>query len=187
MNRKRGLSDTDEQIWDEVKKTVDPLHSKPAKHATKKTNAPAPAPIQYSASVKPRQKPVEQKTDQNTRAVRTVSNMDRRTFDRLRRGKTPIDYTIDLHGMTVERARRYLTETVLLEHRRGSRLVLVITGKGTKTTVDEFNRPRAGVLRTSMPDWCATSPLESVVLQVVQAHQKHGGAGAYYVYLRRAR
>jgi DNA-nicking Smr family endonuclease len=33
----------------------------------------------------------------------------------------------------------------------------------------------------------AMPPLSTAVLQVTQAHLRHGGGGAYYVYLRRAR
>jgi DNA-nicking Smr family endonuclease len=31
------------------------------------------------------------------------------------------------------------------------------------------------------------SPLSLVILEVTQAHQRHGGEGALYVYLRRGR
>jgi DNA-nicking Smr family endonuclease len=30
-------------------------------------------------------------------------------------------------------------------------------------------------------------PLAPMVMQITQAHLKHGGGGAYYVYLRRVR
>ena len=67
------------------------------------------------------------------------------------------------------------------------RVVLVITGKG-KTKEDEGPIPvRRGVLKHNVPQWLSMPPLNSVVLQVAQAHVSHGGAGAYYVYLRRHR
>ena len=67
-------------------------------------------------------------------------------------------------------------------NRRGNRLLLIITGKGNKETIDEFGRIRSGILRSGVPEWLKQS---DEVLQVTQAHGKHGGSGAYYVYLRR--
>ncbi|MEL6172865.1 MAG: Smr/MutS family protein, partial [Pseudomonadota bacterium] len=70
---------------------------------------------------------------------------------------------------------------------RGLRLVLVITGKG-KNRDDQGPIPvRNGVLRHQIPQWLGMPPLSQAVLQISQAHQKHGGGGAYYVYIRRDR
>ena len=44
---------------------------------------------------------------------------------------------------------------------------------------------RMGALRHQVPQWLRMPPLSHAVLQVTEAHLKHGGAGAYYVYLRR--
>ena len=65
--------------------------------------------------------------------------------------------------------------------------MLVITGKG-RGGEDHGPIPRRqGVLRHQVPLWLRQPPLGSVVLQVAVAHLRHGGEGAYYVYLRRAR
>jgi DNA-nicking Smr family endonuclease len=65
------------------------------------------------------------------------------------------------------------------------RLVLVITGKG-KPAPDHGPIPtRTGVLRHQVPHWLRMAPLGPAVLQVTESHLKHGGGGAYYVYLRR--
>jgi DNA-nicking Smr family endonuclease len=42
------------------------------------------------------------------------------------------------------------------------------------------------VLRHQVPQWLRLPPLGNVVMQVTPAHIRHGGHGAYYVYLRRA-
>ncbi|MBT6895418.1 MAG: Smr/MutS family protein, partial [Rhodobacterales bacterium] len=52
---------------------------------------------------------------------------------------------------------------------------------------DEFQRPINGVLRQSLPDWLSGPSVSDKVLQVTQAQPKHGGTGAFYVYLRRKR
>ena len=112
--------------------------------------------------------------------------MDRRRFDTLRRGRMDPEARLDLHGMTAERAHGALTSFILGAHATGLRLVLVITGKG-KPPEQEFFSQRHGILRHNVPHWLAAPPLGIRVLQVAPAHRKHGGGGAYYVYLRRQR
>lgn len=113
--------------------------------------------------------------------------MDRKAFTRMKRGKLPVDARIDLHGMTLAQAHPRLTAFILAAHARGDRLVLVITGKG-KSKRDEGPIPqRTGVLKHQVPQWLRGPGLGHAVLQIAEAHQSHGGTGAYYVYLRRPR
>lgn len=110
---------------------------------------------------------------------RPEPGLDRRTADRLRKGTRAPDARIDLHGMTAERAHRaclrFLGEAVS----RGLRVALVITGKGRSGG--------GGVLRDSLPGWLRASPLGQSIVGVYQAHRRHGGEGAFYVYLKRRR
>ena len=113
--------------------------------------------------------------------------MDRKSFDQMKRGKLKPEGRIDLHGMTLDRAHPVLTRFILSSHSAGKRLVLVITGKG-KSRDDGGPIPvRFGVLRHQVPLWLSMQPLSSAILQVTQAHDRHGGGGAYYVYLRKLR
>ena len=109
--------------------------------------------------------------------------MDRKAFDQMKRGKLKPEGRIDLHGMTLDRAHPALTRFILSAQSSGKRLVLVITGKG-KARDDGGPIP---VLRHQVPQWMSMPPLSSAILQVTQAHLKHGGGGAYYVYLRKTR
>ncbi|MFT5787880.1 MAG: DNA-nicking Smr family endonuclease [Ascidiaceihabitans sp.] len=113
--------------------------------------------------------------------------MDRKSFDQMKRGKLKPEGRIDLHGHTLDRAHPMLTQFILSAQGNGKRLVLVITGKG-KSRDDGGPIPvRFGVLRHQVPQWLALPPLSSAVLQITQAHDRHGGGGAYYVYLRKSR
>ena len=78
-------------------------------------------------------------------------------------------------------------QVISQSHLLGKRLIIVITGKGKHKGFDEFQRPINGVLRKSMPDWVNNSAISQKVLQVTPAQPKHGGDGAFYVYLRRQR
>ncbi|WP_299728424.1 Smr/MutS family protein [uncultured Tateyamaria sp.] len=113
--------------------------------------------------------------------------MDRKAFDQMKRGKLRPEGKLDLHGMTLERAHPALTRYILSAQAQGKRLVLVVTGKGKQRDDGGPIPVRFGVLRHQVPQWLSMPPLSSAVLQVTQAHLRHGGGGAYYVYLRKLR
>jgi DNA-nicking Smr family endonuclease len=117
----------------------------------------------------------------------TSPNMDRRNFQRLVKGQKEIDGTLDLHGLTADQAKARLIAYVTQSHAMGLRLIVVITGKGKHKGFDEFNRPIVGVLRQNLPEWLRGAAIADKILQVSQAQPRHGGAGAFYVYLRRKR
>ncbi|MGQ0664941.1 MAG: Smr/MutS family protein [Pseudomonadota bacterium] len=106
--------------------------------------------------------------------------IDRRTAERLRKGEIPIARRLDLHGLTQEIAHRALDRCVASAFADGQRLLLVITGRGR---VSEGG----GVLRAMVPRWLAAGDNAAKVLRVEAAQPRHGGAGAYYVLLRRRR
>lgn len=119
-------------------------------------------------------------------AGRKIS-MDRKAYARLMRGKLRPEGKIDLHGMTLERAHPVLTRFILSAQSQGKRLVLVVTGKGKQRDDGGPIPVRIGVLRHQVPQWLNNPPLSLAILQVTQAHVRHGGGGAYYVYLKKAR
>jgi DNA-nicking Smr family endonuclease len=111
--------------------------------------------------------------------------MDYKSFKKMKQGKSTPEATFDLHGMTVAQAHAALIHFLMTSYSRNMRLVLVITGKG-KFQKDTGPIPRqVGILRHQVPQWLRMPPLRDKVLQVSEAHGKHGGSGAYYVYLRK--
>ncbi|MCY4151518.1 MAG: Smr/MutS family protein [Aestuariivita sp.] len=115
-------------------------------------------------------------------------HMDRKAYQRMQSGKLSPEGILDLHGLTVEQAHSELTRFIKTSYAARQRLLLVITGKGERRAEDNqsWQRP-TGVLRRVVPQWLRTPPLSQVILQQSFAHQRHGGAGALYVYLRRQR
>jgi DNA-nicking Smr family endonuclease len=95
------------------------------------------------------------------------------------RGKQAIDARLDLHGMTQAQAHTALLRFLHNAHARDARLVLVITGKG--------RGGEPGVLRRHVPHWLSLPEFRSLVVGFEDAHIVHGGEGALYVRLRRAR
>jgi len=106
--------------------------------------------------------------------------LDGRKADRLRRGKLPIEATLDLHGLRQADAHRRLERFLADSQAAGKRCVLVVTGKGLR-------KEEGGVLRAAVPRWMNEAPNRSRVLSFDYAQQKHGGTGALYVLLRRLR
>ncbi len=104
--------------------------------------------------------------------------LDFRTEQKLRRGRMEIEGTLDLHGMSQARAHGALNDFVMHAHRRSARCLLVITGKG---------KSGEGVLRQKLSDWLSQPPLAGMILKITQAQPRHGGGGAFYIYLRRKR
>lgn len=113
--------------------------------------------------------------------------LDRKTEQKLVRGKMPIEAILDLHGMTQDMAHRHLDRFITQSYHAGKRCVLVITGKGSldhQGDVLVSERRERGVLKARLPDWLAMTPLSDVVLKHTPATSKHGGGGAFYIYLK---
>ena len=190
---RRKLSQEDLALWAKVtekaQRMVAPsLHvdHPPAKPKVSPARAAPPALGVFRVGQNAKPPPVRRDMPRDPLAHMPVQ-MDRREHQRLKRGKRDPEARIDLHGMTMDRAHPALTRFILTSQASGHRLVLVITGKG-KGGDDPGPIPNPkGVLRHKVPDWLRLPPLGQAVLQISPAHQRHGGAGAYYVYLRRRR
>jgi DNA-nicking Smr family endonuclease len=119
------------------------------------------------------------------------TGIDGRTAERLRKGAIEPDAKLDLHGLTEEAAHRVLTTFLRAAGTRGARLALVVTGKGLKPSAPdepfdlELDRRTRGVLKAMVPRWLQEPQLVRLVADVRTAHRRHGGSGAFYVYLRK--
>lgn len=187
----KKLSDNDKALWRAVTHKVDPIREgftfTPSKKATLKSEgAIAPKNVISEFRIGEKAKMASFISSGSVSPKSVTPNMDKKNFQRLVRGKLDIDGRLDLHGLTQEQAKLTLRMNILQAHSAGKRLILVITGKGKQRT-DEFNREVIGALRQNVPVWLRQPPLSSVVLEVTNAHRRHGGEGALYVYLRRNR
>ena len=195
MSRRR-LRPEEEELWRKVAAKAERLH--PEKKFTPDDFVQRPAPKPKDVPVfETRVEPVEAAAHPRTtvRAAPSLQeqlgaqpvNMDKKAFAMLKRGRLRPEGKLDLHGMTLDRAHPALTRFILGAQQQGKRLVLVVTGKGKHRDDDGPIPVRFGVLRHQVPQWLSLPPLSSVVLQVSSAHDRHGGGGAYYVYLRKRR
>lgn len=196
MRRPRSLTPEDRALWDLVAQRTTPMNkSRPAPPSVAAEPAPPlPRPMPDPDPI-PRSFRIGQKADARRphdlspslpeRLSRAPIQMDAKQHGRMTRGKLDPEGRIDLHGMTVSEAHPALQSFILMAAAGGKRLVLVITGKGKDRDDGGPIPTRFGVLRHQVPQWLNLPPLRHVVLQVTAAHIRHGGQGAYYVYLRR--
>jgi DNA-nicking Smr family endonuclease len=195
MARRRHLSPEEADLWRSVARTARPLHTHPVQLPEPPPAAPEPPPP--LAHVRPRLSPFLlgeklRKPERHDlaptlpeRLGQSPLKMDAGTHAKMTRGKLQPEARIDLHGMTQAEAHPELIRFILNAQSAGLRLVLVITGKGKRRDDTGPMPQRVGALRHQVPRWLQLPPLGPVVLQVSEAHLKHGGGGAYYVYLRR--
>jgi DNA-nicking Smr family endonuclease len=193
MPRRRHLTPEEADLWRTVARTARPLHSHPV-HVSDPLPAADPPPL---APAKPRLSPFVLGEKHRSLERRDLAptlpqllgeaplRMDAGVHAKMTKGKLQPEARIDLHGMTLAEAHPELIRFILNAQSQGLRLVLVITGKGKRRDDTGPIPQRVGALRHQVPHWLHLPPLGPAVLQVTEAHLKHGGGGAYYVYLRR--
>ena len=192
--RRRGLTPDEQALWSRVAKTATPMNPhrplKADESGLRPDSKPRPAPkkpiprfeIGETASLPVPDYPHYAATPAQRLAAQPV-RMDKKTHKRMSQGKLLPEARLDLHGMTLAQAHPELIRFILSCQANGHRLVLVITGKGRGDHGPLPTRP--GALRHQVPYWLHSPPLGAIVQQVTAAHYRHGGEGAYYVYLRR--
>jgi DNA-nicking Smr family endonuclease len=188
MAARRGrppLDPADRALWDAVAATVTPLRArrrrivavKPAEPPVTAPEPPAPPPPAATpASARPRPA---------TPPKPTPGDIDRRTRQRIARGRFAVEARIDLHGMTQARAHAALLGFLASKQAEGLKTVLVITGKGRPGDAERHSDGERGVLRRLVPAWLGARDAASLVESFGEAAPPHGGGGALYVRLRR--
>lgn len=104
------------------------------------------------------------------------SGIQEGVFKKLRLGKYPIGDRIDLHQLRLAHARIQILKFIRLSQLNGHRCVLIIHGKGEKST------PPAR-MKSYVCHWL---PQLEEVLALHTAQPMHGGYGAIYVLLRKS-
>lgn len=193
---RRKLTQDEIDLWHRVAEKAERMHpesganTRPAplpKPKPSKPPVPRVEPFHLGQAVRASASRHDLKPALSQRLADAPVNMDRKAFQRMKRGKLMPEGRIDLHGMRLNSAHPALIRYILSAQASGKRLVLVITGKGKPADDDGPIPTPRGVLKHQVPMWLSMPPLAQAVLQVTPAHVSHGGGGAYYVYLRRTR
>lgn len=192
MSAPRGLSDAEKAAWERLAATVTPLHPLCSRAET----APADPKPEAKAPPKPPAKPAKppapparpvplRRPAASPPPARAEAGLDSHWERRFKAGSVAPDFTLDLHGHTLEAAHARLESGLFQAKAMGARVVLLIAGK--PRPVDAADRgSRRGAIRAKILDWLAAGPHGSDIAAIRKAHRRHGGEGALYLVLKRA-
>ena len=188
----RGLSPEESALWRRVAATVTPLHPKrptslpPAGEAGGGLGEPpAPLPKRIKGRVPPpRPEPAPVATP--LRQL-TSGGLDSSWDRKLGRGPLQPDVTIDLHGLNLAMAHDRLNGGIAQALAMGARVILLIAGKHRPVPENDLRGEKRGAIRAKLLDWLAASPHAGQIAAVRAAQPRHGGDGAVYIVLRKAR
>ncbi len=167
----RKLTQAEAQAWARIARTVTPIH--PHSGDVQQFRDVLEAGLE---DVRPARAALP--PDRRAPSPAPSQPQDRAAEKRVRRGRVALAASLDLHGHTQDSAAERLPRFLLSQQAQGARCVLIITGKG---------RTSEGVLRRNFLHWLTTPAAHSLVSGYAEAHPRHGGAGAFYVFLRRPR
>ena len=172
----RSLDPDEEKLWARVAATIRPLSREPLTTAVQ----PRPAKPRQHQQSRADARPAPPRAPRPGQAGGTLdSSWDRR----LRSGAAAPDRTIDLHGLSLDRAWTAIDLGLERAIASGDRLVLLITGH-SRAGEPPVQR---GKIRAAVHDWLAASRHAAAIAAVRGAHRRHGGGGSLYIILRRTR
>lgn len=179
----RRIKPDEAALWDRVAAGVKPLNPNRRNRLIEIDDA-SPEPTNKITSKRPVKTPAANKINESSLFVEAKpgAGVDKRTFERLRKGKMQIEARLDLHGHTQEAAHRALDAFIEAAYDAGRRCILVITGKGMRG-----EEGRRGVLREKVPQWLSSGRLSPMIVSWQPAQPRDGGEGALYILIRRRR
>jgi DNA-nicking Smr family endonuclease len=194
-----GLTQEDARLWSRFAGTIEPLADreaaavpetpKPRKKASSRRQPAPDRPGSGGDELTPAAEPPPERPHQ--RAALPLSRLERRESRQIAGGRATVDARIDLHGHRQREAYGALKAFLTRAQAQGHRYVLVITGKGAVRGEDDaapfYEAKEGGVLKRAVPRWLAEPGFRELIVSYGPAHARHGGEGALYVRLRRAR
>ena len=184
MKTPRGLSEEEAAAWAQVAATVKPFRAQPNPPGHRILRDDGAEPPAVSPAKPPRVSPPPARAATGTPSSARKDGLDSHWDRRFRAGSIEPDYTLDLHGHTLDSAHARLDDGLTQARAMGARVVLVIAGK--QRPVDAADRAtQRGAIRAKLLDWLAAGPHGSAIAAVRKAHRRHGGEGALYLVLKR--
>ncbi len=188
----RRLTAEEAQVWAQVARTVTPLEKRRPK-AEAVAAEPVPAKAVVSPPALPPKKvkgrvppPLPPKPVATKSQAESQLQLDGSWEKRISKGTLVPDFSLDLHGSSLDQAYVRLMHGLTQAKSMGARVVLVVTGKSRP--VDAMDRGTArGAIRAKIADWLAASEHSYDIVAIRGAHRRHGGQGALYVVLKKRR
>ncbi|MDB3890183.1 Smr/MutS family protein [Candidatus Pelagibacter sp.] len=96
--------------------------------------------------------------------------------------------SIDLHGYSLEQANKTIEDFINKSYLDGVNKLIVVTGKGlhSQNEKDPYISKDLSILKYSVPEFLSTNKsLMNIIYEIKDAKIEDGGAGAFYIYLRK--
>ena len=96
--------------------------------------------------------------------------------------------SIDLHGYTLDEANKKIEEFINKSFSENVYKLIIVTGKGlhSENEKDPFVSKDLGILKYSVPEFISNNKdLTNKINEITDAKIEDGGAGAFYIYLKR--
>lgn len=110
---------------------------------------------------------------------KTENTLDYNTYKKLKTGNYKIDKTVDFHGLTIDEAFDIFLKNINFAYSNNLRCLLFITGKGNNSKKD------SETIKENFQKWIKLDFVFDKILKCIQAVNKDGGSGAFYILLRK--
>jgi DNA-nicking Smr family endonuclease len=118
-------------------------------------------------------------------------SVNQNIIKKINSGEIEIDHIIDLHNMKINDAHSFFLKEIFNSYREHKKFILLITGIGYGSGVmksDKYNAnlySNKNIIKNNIIDWInGNNILFQICLYITHASKKHGGQGAFYIYLR---
>ena len=96
--------------------------------------------------------------------------------------------SIDLHGYTLEEANKLVEKFILESYEKKINKLIIVTGKGihSQNEKDPYVSKDLSILKYSVPEFISNNKsLMNVIYDMQDAEIEDGGAGAFYIFLKK--
>ena len=96
--------------------------------------------------------------------------------------------SIDLHGFTLDEANKTIENFINKAFSENINKLIIVTGKGlhSENEKDPYVSKDLGILKYSVPEFISNNAsLMSMINEITDAKIEDGGAGAFYIYLKK--
>ena len=96
--------------------------------------------------------------------------------------------SIDLHGYTLEQANKLIENFIIKSYQKKINKLIVVTGKGihSQNEKDPYVSKDLSILKYSVPEFISNNKnLMKIVYEMQDAKIEDGGAGAFYIFLKK--
>jgi len=186
MSIPRGLSADEQAAWSKLAASVTPLEGRKPPKASKPVHVESQGEIKLVPAVARPVMPAAKPPVAPRSGPPPHPGLDSHWDRKFKAGAVQPDYTLDLHGHTLDTAYDRLMAGIDQARAMDARVILLIAGRSRP--VDPADRQhRRGAIRAKLLDWLAASRHSDAISAIRKAHIRHGGEGALYLVLKRGR